>query len=429
MALHWTYRAFDPATDLLQGDILSRTDELLAVLKDVHSYFCDERYLAFIVVTQSCDLVRRKAGSCKARHISLAVVREFDRVLPGLISEICAFKNTHILRSESKLEAKEFVSRVLDQNEQARGLFYLHPSADAGIATASVAFLRITITLRQEHYELLQSCRVGRLEPEFTNKLGWLVGNLYSRIGTPDWAEKEGDKRKDTLVKEYLDDAIPESSWVPDAWINAAVAQSVDLSLLQGPPASALRKYAPQPPLSLVIDEVCQTALGIRIDSYGQLITDSILQDGELKATFARDVASHFRGEFSPEDSESLVSHLCKDESFARAIMFSVRNILSTAKNVGAEDAVMHAINVAEKSSKCMPVLMKSIESVIKVCLGKEIDVKASLLEYSPFLSKISMDECRRIIESTGHAKWVTELASLRKRLATSGKLKSVTGS
>ena len=61
MALHWTYCTFDPSSDLQQGDILSRTDELLAVLKNVHSYFCDERYLAFIVVTQSCDLVRRKA--------------------------------------------------------------------------------------------------------------------------------------------------------------------------------------------------------------------------------------------------------------------------------------------------------------------------------------------------------------------------------
>jgi len=139
MALHWTYCTFDPDSDLQQGDILSRTDELLTVLKNVHSYFCDERYLAFIVVTQSCDLVRRKAGSCKARHISLAVVREFDRVLPSLIGEVCAFKNTQILRSELKLEAKEFVSRILDQNEQAKGLFYLHPSADAGIATASVA--------------------------------------------------------------------------------------------------------------------------------------------------------------------------------------------------------------------------------------------------------------------------------------------------
>lgn len=429
MALHWTYCTSDPASDLQQGDILSRTDELLAVLSDVHSYFCNERYIAFLVVTQSCDLVQRKTGSCKARHISLAVIREFDRVLPGLVSEICAFKNTQIFRSESKLEAKEFVSRVLDQNEQARGLFYLHPSADAGIATASVAFLRVTITLRQEHYELLQRCRVGRLEPEFTNKLGWLVGNLYSRVGTPDWADKEGEKRKELLVNEYLEDAIPESNWVPDSWINAAVTQSVDLSLLQGPPASELRKFAPQPPLNLVIDEVCQTALGIKIDSYGQLIADSILQDGELRALFATDVASHFKDQLSNEDVESLVEYLREDDGFVRAMTISVRSILSTAKNAGIEDAVMHVIDAAEKSSKCMPALRKSIESNITGKLGKEIYDAASIFDRSPFLSKIAMDGCRKIIESTGHAKWLAEIASLRKRLANSGKLKSVTGS
>jgi hypothetical protein len=263
MALHWTYCTFETDSDLQQGDIVSRTDELLGVLKNVHSYFCDERYLAFIVVTQSCDLVRRKEGACKARHISLAVVRELDRVLPGLISEVCAYKNTKILRSELKVEAREFVSRILDQNEQAKGLFYLHPSADAGIATASVAFLRITITLRQEHYELLQNCRVGRLEPEFTNKLGWLVGNLYSRVGTPDWADHEGSQRKDMLVKEYLDDAVPDGCWVPDSWIRSAVEQDVDLSSLQGLAANELRKYAPTPPLNVMIDEIHQTALAV----------------------------------------------------------------------------------------------------------------------------------------------------------------------
>lgn len=429
MALHWTYCTFEPDSDLQQGDILSRTDELLTVLKNVHSYFCDERYLAFIVVTQSCDLVRRKAGSCKARHISLAVVREFDRVLPSLISEVCAFKNTTILRSELKLEAKEFVSRILDQNEQAKGLFYLHPSADAGIATASVAFLRITITLRQEHYDLLQSCRVGRLEPEFTNKLGWLVGNLYSRVGTPDWADHEGDKRKNILVKEYLDDAIPEDCWVPDSWIKSAVVQGVDLSSLQGPPANELRKYAPTPPLNVMIDEVYQTALAVKIDAYGQMFADLISRDGELRNVFARDVVSHFQEHLTPEESESFVSILLEAASFTHALAVSVRSMLAAAKNYDDGDAVIKAIEVGGQSSKCLPLLRKSIESVLSVNLGKQLNLVSDLFERSPFLTKKSMDECRKLVESAGHANWLTELASLRKRLANSGKLKSLTGS
>ncbi len=96
MALHWTYCTFEPDSDLQQGDILSRTDELLTVLKNVHSYFCDERYLAFIVVTQSCDLVRRKKEHVKPDishwqlFVNLTVCYQF-------ISEVCAFKNTKVL--------------------------------------------------------------------------------------------------------------------------------------------------------------------------------------------------------------------------------------------------------------------------------------------------------------------------------------------
>jgi hypothetical protein len=429
MALHWTYCTFDPSSDLQQGDILSRTDELLAVLKNVHSYFCDERYLAFIVVTQSCDLVRRKAGSCKARHISLAVVREFDRVLPSLIGEVCAYKNTSILRSELKLEAREFVSRILDQNEQAKGLFYLHPSADAGIATASVAFLRITITLRQEHYDLLQRCRVGRLESEFTNKLGWLVGNLYSRVGTPDWADYEGDKRKDTLVKEYVDDAIPEESWVPDSWINSAVAKGVDLSLLQGSPANELRQYAPLPPLNVMIDEVCQTALAVKIDGYGQMFADSISSDRELRAIFIQDVVSHFQELLTPEEQESFVSTLLGADSFTSALTVSIRSILAKAKNYDDGDAVIKAIEAGGQSSKCLPLLRKSIESVLIANLGKQPNTVSSLFDRTPFLTNKSMEVCRRLVESAGHSNWLIELVSLRKRLASSSKLKSITGS
>lgn len=429
MALHWTYCTFEPDSDLQQGDILSRTDELLTVLKNVHSYFCDERYLAFIVVTQSCDLVRRKEGACKARHISLAVVREFDRVLPSLISEVCAFKNTKVLRSELKLEAREFVSRILDQNEQAKGLFYLHPSADAGIATASVAFLRITITLRQEHYDLLQSCRVGRLDPEFSNKLGWLVGNLYSRVGTPDWADHEGNKHKDMLVKEYLDDAIPEDCWVPDSWIKSAEAQGVDLSSLQGPPATELRKYAPRPPLNVMIDEIHQTALAVKLDAYGQMLADSISRDGELRNVFAKDVVTHFQGHLTLEESQTFVTTLLETDSFTQALTVSVRNILAAAKHFNDADAVLKAIEVGGQSSKCLPMLRRSIETVLSVNLGKQLDAMSDLFERSPFLSQRSMDECRKLVEAAGHSSWLTELASLRKRLANSGKLKSLTGS
>ena len=157
MSTHWTYCTPANYSDLQQGDIIGRKDELLEVLKGVHSYFCDERYTAFLVLTQSCDLVRRKRGECKARHISLATIREMDQVLPSMIQELSGSRYQSILLRERKSVAEEFLERLIDQNEQARGLFYLHPAADAGIAVASLAFLRVTITLRQEHYDISTS--------------------------------------------------------------------------------------------------------------------------------------------------------------------------------------------------------------------------------------------------------------------------------
>ncbi len=82
---------------------------------------------------------------------------------------------------------------------------YLKVETDAGIVTPSVIMLRISIALRREHYDLLCQARCGRLSAEYANKLGWLSGNLYSRIATPDWEDQEHDKDASAkLAKAYL---------------------------------------------------------------------------------------------------------------------------------------------------------------------------------------------------------------------------------
>ena len=88
MSLHWTYREVGEE-DLLQGDILERTDALIEILRKYHPYFCREEYTGFLVLTQSCDLVRDNKGECKAPYISIAVIRELEPLLPELLSPIC----------------------------------------------------------------------------------------------------------------------------------------------------------------------------------------------------------------------------------------------------------------------------------------------------------------------------------------------------
>jgi len=70
MVSHWTYCSAGEHDDLHQGDIICRDDRVVEILNDAHKYFCSERYIAFLVVTQTCDLVRRKGRPCKANYIS-----------------------------------------------------------------------------------------------------------------------------------------------------------------------------------------------------------------------------------------------------------------------------------------------------------------------------------------------------------------------
>ena len=131
MPLHWTYRAVEEE-DLLQADILERTDALVAILKECHTYFCREEYTGFAVLTQSCDLVRRN-GECKAPYISIAVIREFEPLLPDILDPVCSSGVAGIFLEEGHYDAIDAVRKIINQNDQARGLtFQGRPSANSG---------------------------------------------------------------------------------------------------------------------------------------------------------------------------------------------------------------------------------------------------------------------------------------------------------
>lgn len=231
MPTHWTYETFSPESDLFQGDVLGPTEGLRSILHKVHPHFLDPKYTAFLLVTQSCDLVVRK-GRPSTKYLNIAVVRPVESVLHDLLGHVCRPVVEGVYLQETKAEAHRLLDRLFNQNEQALGLFYLHPDAEAGIVEPSVALLRVTVTLRVEHYQVVKAARCGRLCPEFSNKLGWLVGNLYSRIGTQDWShppDRKTDYQK--LVREFLDtrDAPACPVWVPESWVIAARENGLDL--------------------------------------------------------------------------------------------------------------------------------------------------------------------------------------------------------
>ncbi|QDU65095.1 hypothetical protein [Engelhardtia mirabilis] len=270
MVSHWTYKPVDAEQDLDQGDIVILSEGLKSLLQEVHPHFLDPKYLAFMVLTQSCDLVRRK-GECKSRYITLACIRSLEDVLIGLLDQVCAGIGGGTYREESRGEAKRLLQRIINQNEQALGLFYLHPDADVGIAVPSIAMLQVSIAVRRDHYDTIRSARAGALDSEFRNKLGWLVGNLYSRIGTPDWSDrKDGQKAAEKIIKDHLKRAaVPNlPRWVSGEAVDAAQKAGLDLSKLSEQEiVSEVAKHTPKPLKTRVTREVARVLRELLVES------------------------------------------------------------------------------------------------------------------------------------------------------------------
>jgi hypothetical protein len=262
--VHWTYSERKPDSDLEQGDFLVPSDKLRGVLNNVHPHFCANKYLGFAVTTQSCDLVRRGEKPPRARYINIATVRSLQEVTPRLLESVSRPVARGIFRKSERGAARDFLHRLFNQNEQALGLFYLHPDADIGLGDPSVVFLRVVIALRAEHYDTLVEARKGGLAPEFQAKFGWLVGNLYSRAATPDWADQQGGNAElNQLIKSHLMEHIPGCGpiWVEDELITAG--QEAGVVLQDCNPSEVVQKlepYRPSPPIERLAKEVSEEA-------------------------------------------------------------------------------------------------------------------------------------------------------------------------
>ncbi len=258
MPAHWTYCNFAEDSDLEQGDILLPSKELKALFSQVHAHFCSEKYLGFMVASQSCDLVRRK-DSPKAGYISLAVIRPLSQVLWKLVSNVAVPLGPGRFAASKKGEVKQLFERLFNQNEQAIGLFFLNQDADLGIGEPAVAMLRVTVALKSEHYALLTRSRTGRLTPEFQAKLGWLLGNLYNRPATPDWLDMPGGKEKVAQLLAQFVDCCGEGqigvglTWIDDVLLKPATAAGVaiDTALLE-----ELEQHRPRPAFERAIEEI-----------------------------------------------------------------------------------------------------------------------------------------------------------------------------
>jgi hypothetical protein len=216
--MHLTYeREKFCGNELMQGDVLMRTPALNDLLKEVHPHFYQHpKNLFFMVLTQSCDLVPRGPGNlCKAPYIAIAPIRTLDLVIERhlaqqTIAEVRA--ELPVLGAKTRNRVSDFLQRLFNNNEP--GYFFLD-SADTQLPSDCAAFLNLSISIKSDlHFRTCVDAKILQLTDTFQAKLGWLVGQMFSRVGTPDWDPIELSKK----INAILSDA---AIWVDDAKIGA----------------------------------------------------------------------------------------------------------------------------------------------------------------------------------------------------------------
>lgn len=217
MAVHFTYKETVEAPDLCQGDILYRTQELDEVLAAYYpSYAKNDSNKYFIVLTQSCELVRRDGKSCDARYIALAPARPLTVALSRKLAELSEDSlgaDAAICTERNKNRLSMWLERLLNNNEPE--YFFLRRAPDRRLAEDCCAFLALSIAIKSDlRYELCLNARILALTESFQAKLGWLVGQMYSRIGTDDWPKED---LKGTIKSALEGVAV----WVPDRKLGA----------------------------------------------------------------------------------------------------------------------------------------------------------------------------------------------------------------
>jgi hypothetical protein len=205
---------------LLQGDLLIRNAGLKDVLAPAHPYYAEAPdYTHFVVLTQSCDLVRRTSRP-KARYITLAAARPVTLVVDRFTSQHrLDFDFPLVLcQKAQELRARQILERLIHNTED--GFFFLkkdcHPALDQDLCV----FLPLSIAIRAEHYDSCLKAKIAQMDHIFAAKLGWLAGNIYSRVGTPDIEEKipDAEKYKENFYEEVL---FGRTAWLSSAQFKA----------------------------------------------------------------------------------------------------------------------------------------------------------------------------------------------------------------
>jgi hypothetical protein len=224
MTLHPMYREPNSLPEreerwLRQGDIIDLQKLITSGALDGHQEYIkqgSEFFCGFCVLTQTCDLVReteeeaqqlqQKRGKPNKRgtprqpveFIGLAMIRRLRYVL----------NKTHISDSDARRDTRQFLKTIINHNYNKSGYFFLHQNdeQDRYIGEDWVVDLRTIFSLVSDyHYTQIIDSRLLCLNEVYANKLGWMVGYLFSRIATPEWIDFKMPHTEDQFVDTIFD--------------------------------------------------------------------------------------------------------------------------------------------------------------------------------------------------------------------------------
>lgn len=238
--MHFTYASKLDNKSLMQGDVLKRTPAIDVLLNEVHPHFFrNSKNQFFMILTQSCDLVRRDGIACKSPYITIAPVRTMDEVLNRQVNALKSSAlqtELPVLTDKGKSKLSEFLHRLYNNNEP--GYFFLE-SENTTLPSDCCTFLNLSIAIKSEyHYDKCLDAKVLELEPSFQAKLGWLVGQLFSRVGTTDWPKETLNSKVNAALKDV-------AIWVPDSKLKLLIERAPEGAPISAPEIKNILRHIP----------------------------------------------------------------------------------------------------------------------------------------------------------------------------------------
>lgn len=182
---------------LFQGDIIKYNTFLQT----------EKENLGFIILSNSCDLERLKNKGT----ISIAPIYSFNFVLDDMMKK--AFRKTkNVLENFRTTKKKgvnfDYIKHFIDlvsnfileeSNYKKKYTFFLSPLQEFDVKP-TIAHIEHVNSIDKKFSEVIIKHRIRSIKPPWREKLGFKVGNLYSRVAT--YTPKISDIR-DWWIKTY----------------------------------------------------------------------------------------------------------------------------------------------------------------------------------------------------------------------------------